>query len=337
MLAATVIAPCLRHFFAQDSIHEDYGSKPILNSPNAVPILTKEEAQYLNKLVSTKEYRDGVKSFPRLMSRQGEGYGFPDNSYQAIKMAIEDGFSKIRISISTTADNVIYCSHSYELENNSKLKRVTLDGVTYTQDIDITKTTSDFIDRICYKGYPIPTLDKVMSLLVQYPIEVTLELKNSFSDNQLKLLINKVNYYNMPVILSSEVKDIDRLTDFNANLNIGVIFHYTDTRASNIIKRYEKKYKTLRFDCFYEDEVSPEAISNIIHPDIKLKFGAQSPSIQELMELMQWVDVCEVPYRLSKIQDSQKEETNSSLSLNPECGESKQEPQEEEISPLPVH
>ena len=247
--------------------------------------------------------RNRVAALTRVMNRQGEGYGYPENSIPAIQAALNDGYKMIRVSVAVTNDDKFYCTHVYELENNSTYKYVKINGETYTEDIDINSSTSTFIDSLTYKGYAIPTLDAVMSEMVKHQMDsITWELKGTFTDSQLHALVKKSYYYNMPVVFSAGYLDIDQLTTLYTDLNIAVIFNYTDSLGSGFKTRYENKYKTMRYDCYWGDTVSEEQVSTVIHKDnVTLKFGAGTiPNASTILSnYVKWVDVSEVNYPLS--------------------------------------
>lgn len=257
----------------------------------------------IERLVSIENNLNLVrKKYTRLMNRQGEGYGFPDNSIQGIISALNDGFSKIRVAVASTSDNVLYCTHSSEMKNNASANCLKLDGVTYTENVSINDVDSAFIERLLYKNYPIPKLDAVMDLVYAYDVELTLELKDTFTSAQAQILIDTINYYRVPVIISGLSGDtqLNAITALSTNMDIGVIFHYTDSAARYAINLYTGKCKSLRFDCFLDDTISKESLTSIIHPNYKLKLGGSNPAASEIKELLKWVDVCETARQYSE-------------------------------------
>ncbi len=270
------------------------------------PLTESEQNEIQNKtgLISQiwAELGKSNAHYPRLMNRQGEGYGYPDNSLEGITCAAKDGYSKIRLSIVNSLDGVFYCSHSYEMENNSVFNYATMNGEIITDDIYLYNCESSYIDALLYKGYSIPRLKDALAELVKYDIEITWELKGTYTNQSLKELVNLSLFYNMKIIFSADECYIDQLVKIREDLNIALIFYYDDSLAIKYKTLYMAKCKKMRFDCYWGDVVSADSLINYIHPDVDLKFGGGTlPSLPEVLETMQWVDVCEVSYRISSL------------------------------------
>lgn len=273
--------------------------------------LTADEQAEINNTVGYKSIfasRDDVKivklenHYPRLMNRQGEGYGYPDNSIEGVLSALNDGYRKIRIGVASTSDNVYYVTHSYEMEHNSTSNCLTYasDGTAYTQDVQINNVTSEFIDSLLYKGYKIPTLEEMLDKLCQYDVEITLELKDSyFSTVRAQKLLEITNYYNLKFIYSGSILHLRFLYPLTTELDLAVIFQYTDALAEQYTAELEGKYKTLRFDCYWSDTITKASILTYIHPKYKLKLGGVVVTFAEALEGMKYCDVCEVNFKLS--------------------------------------
>ena len=101
----------------------DNAQKPHL-TPNQIVLLWKQGTvikghwawMYYDSVLSSKVDYISSSAFveiapDRLMCRQGEGYGYPDNSIMGVKAALNDGFKNIRISCAHTSDGVCYATH----------------------------------------------------------------------------------------------------------------------------------------------------------------------------------------------------------------------------------
>lgn len=243
------------------------------------------------KLINNKKY----------MSRQGEGYGYPDNSIEGIRAALEDGYKNIRISIASTSDNVIYCTHSSEMQNNSNVNCLKYNGVTYTNDVFINNETSTFINNLLYKNYPIPTLQSVMELISFYGADVTLEVKDSYTSVQVAKVIEYANYYSVNVTLSGLRSQLEAFYTANNNLNLGLIFNFSDTFIERYIRDVKPLCKSMRFDCFYTDTIDTPTLTTMVHPDYKLKLGGSIITLAELKLYSAYVDFVESTLKYSDI------------------------------------
>lgn len=235
------------------------------------------------------------------MSRQGEGYGFPDNSKEAILAALEDGYRNIRISIASTKDEIIYCTHSYEMKNNDTFHVLEEGNRAIDRKLFINNETSETIDQIQYRKYPIPRLETLLKDIACYDCDITLELKDKYTEKALMKIIDLTRYYNtINFTLSSDPDTIMQLSKIDESLNLAVIFQYTDGRAKHFINLFENKTKELRFDCYYSDEITKESIITVVHPKYRIKLGGQPITQQNLKDYAGWIDVIEYSLKISQ-------------------------------------
>ena len=233
----------------------------------------------------------------RIMNRQGEGYGFPDNSLEAVKRAMWDGNNMIRVAVACTSDNVLYCTHSYELRNNSTLHVLTYasDGTAYNDNVFINEVTSTFIDTLKYKGYVIPRLSAVLAYLSRFDVGVTLELKDRFSATAIQNMINSCGYYNViPVYSCNDYNGAD-LLGVSENVDFAIIFEYTTALAAEKYAAYKDHCKSLRFDVYYTDSVPQNDIISYHKLGVKFKVGGNNPTQAQYESFAPWCDVIEVP------------------------------------------
>ena len=229
-----------------------------------------------------------------VMSRQGEGFGYPDNSILAVKESLKNGYNKIRISVASTSDNVLYCTHSYELQNNSTTNCLKLDGNLYNDNVEINNKESSFINRLSYKDYPIPTLEDMLKMLSLYNVEVTIELKDTITEENAAKLLELIKYYKAKCIISGLEEQIQFFLD--KDMNLAIIMHFNETYARQLIQSYktsQNRCKSLRFDCWYDDTITKNNIIDLIHPDYKIKLGGGIPTDLLLKNSLSWADVCE--------------------------------------------
>ena len=239
----------------------------------------------------------------RIMNRQGQGYDYPENSKEGILSAMEDGYRNIRISVAATSDNVIVCNHAYELAHASTSVAFKLDGESYTTDTNINEVTADFISRITYKGYGIPTLRSVLDDIMKYDTKITLELKGTYTTESATELLNIIHYYNLDYVISGMANStqIDVFTAIRQDLNLAVILRYSDNEARNYITKYKNVCKSLRLDCYWTDTIPEASLANIIHPDYKIKLGGSEVTSAQVHAALPWCDACECALKLSEL------------------------------------
>lgn len=244
-----------------------------------------------------------ARKYYRLMNRQGEGYGYPDNSIPGVLMAIYDGYKMVRIAVAHTSDNVFYVTHSYEMQHNSQYGYLKQNDVAYTSDVNINSVTSEFIDSLTYKDYPIPKLSDMLNDLSLYDIQITVELKDSNDATTAQILLDQLNYNNLNYVISGTSNQLSPFVALRNDLDIAVIFEYSDADANAFIQQYEGHCKSLRFDCYWSDTISATSIKNVIHPKYKIKLGGGTgvPADTEIAPYLAWADVAEVNYVYSRL------------------------------------
>ena len=259
--------------------------------------LSEDLSAQIQQISSCKHYTK------KIISRQGQGYGYPDNSLEGITAALKDGYRNIRLSVASTGDNVIYCTHSYELSHNTGYQTpvITQNGQPYTQNVVINDVTSEFIDSILYKGYAIPTLDEALKVISLYDADVTLEVKDDFSATAIQNIIDAIKFYSINITLSGLPQQVEPFANVYGGLNLGLIFNYSVNAAATYKARFEGKYKTVRFDCFFTDTITTTDIINNIHPDVKLKLGGSNITAAQAKEYMAYLDVTEYQGKVSDI------------------------------------
>jgi len=259
--------------------------------------LSEDLSAQIQQISSCKHYTK------KIISRQGQGYGYPDNSLEGITAALKDGYRNIRLSVASTSDNVIYCTHSYELSHNTSYPTpvITQNGQPYTQNVVINDVTSEFIDSILYKGYAIPTLDEALKVISLYDADVTLEVKDDFSATAIQNIIDAIKFYSINITLSGLPQQVEPFANVYGGLNLGLIFNYSVNDAATYKARFEGKYKTVRFDCFMTDTITKSNIINNIHPDVKLKLGGSNITAAQAKEYMAYLDVTEYQGKVSDI------------------------------------
>jgi glycerophosphoryl diester phosphodiesterase len=231
------------------------------------------------------------------MSRQGEGYGYPDNSIEAIGAAMSDGYRNIRISVAHTSDNVWYCTHSYEMQHNSTNHCLTyaVDGSPYANDLDINSTTSAFLDTLLYNGRPIPKLADALKLISRYNSDVTIEMKDDISASVASSLVDLVIAYRKDAVFSGTKSQCQTICNlYNGILNVAVIFNYTDSLHADCVATFITSgiAKSLRCDCYYGDTVTEAQLADI-HETGTLKFGGGGVTAAQALGYLEYLDVME--------------------------------------------
>ena len=260
------------------------------------------EQQISNKSDELKTLR--ARNCKRVISRQGEGYGFPDNSAEGIIAAVKDGYSRIRLSVATTSDDVYYCTHSYEMQHNSEQHVLTINGEAYNENVSINSETSTFIDTLEYKGYAIPRLADVLAELAQYGTDVTLEIKDdSFTSARASNLFKTCNHSNVAVTYIGTLAQIQTLLSVTSGskLNIGIVDVYTDAKAQTALTALNDNFKKLDFCCSltWENVITDTSLEEVIHPNYNIRVGGTYLTWAQVLEYMEWADGVEYTAKLS--------------------------------------
>ena len=190
------------------------------------------------------------------------------------------------------------------MQNNTSFATpvLKLDGSDYNENVDINSVTSSFIEQLLYKGYKIPKLDDMLKKLSKYDIEITLELKDSWTEDRAKVLVDTINYYRVKVIVSGMLTNqVQPVVDYSHGMDVALIFQYTDSLAQSYISEMTGKCRSLRFDCYYSDVISKASVAEIVHPNYKIKLGGSNPARSDLDDALVWADVCETNIRYSDL------------------------------------
>lgn len=242
-----------------------------------------------------------------LMSRQGEGFGHPDNSLAGVVAAVKSGFDKLRVSVAFSSQMTPYCTHEYELSNNATLQMVRYDGAAYADNININSWTDAEINRLTYKGHttswePIPTLASVMDAAIKAGVkEMTWELKGGQTTEMLQTIVSMAKRYSIPVIISDDISLVQRISNIDSHMQLAAIFHYNtaDAQAAKAVQ-----CESMRFDCYYEDSISDADLTYIrSYPEASLKLGGITyPTAAAVTGYLPKYDVLELGYSGTVIQ-----------------------------------
>lgn len=236
----------------------------------------------------------------RLHSRQGEGYGYPDNSLEGIKATIKDGYRGIRIAVASTSDHVIYCTHSYELRNNKTLNlnyvTVASTGNVYDGDIQINNVTSDFINTLLYKGYPIPTLESVFAFLNRFDLNVTLEVKERMGSTDVTNMFNLCKYYGIDPVFSCDSYNVNDLLAVSDDIHLESILEpYSRNLADTRYSTLKDHCKSLRFGLVYGNTMPTQADVIEFHGEgVTFRTAGNQPTQVQFKDAIKWADVVEV-------------------------------------------
>ena len=236
----------------------------------------------------------------RLHSRQGEGYGYPDNSLEGIKATIKDGYHGIRIAVASTSDHVIYCTHSYELRNNKTLSlnyvTVASTGNVYDGDIQINNVTSSFIDTLLYKGYQIPTLESVLAFLNRFDLDVTFEVKERMGATDVTNMLNLCKYYGVDPVFSCDSYNVNDLLAVSEDIHLESILEpYSKTLADTRYLALKDHCKSLRFGLVYGDTMPTQSDVIEFHGEaVTFRTAGNQPTQAQFEDAIKWADVVEV-------------------------------------------
>ena len=225
---------------------------------------------------------------------------YPDNSYEGIKSAVKDGYSGFRIAVASTSDNMIYCTHSYEMRNNKTLNlnylTVKSTGDVYDGDVMINNVTANFIDTLLYKGYAIPTLSKVLAYISRFDLAVTLEVKDRMSATAVQNMLEICNYYGVFPVLACDSYNVEDVLAVSENVNIETILSpYSDSLAETRYNALKDHCKSLRFCIVYTDTMPTQSIVAHYHAlGIKYRLAGNQPTQMQFENGVGWADILEV-------------------------------------------
>jgi len=148
---------------------------------------------------------------------------FKENTLQAFKYCFKKDFG-IETDLHVTKDDKIICFHDFNLKKKFKLNK-------YVKNL-----TFNEINIIAKKfNYYIPELKELIKISKNKNY-LMLEIKSSFSKNNLNELINLTKKLNFFSITSFKEKNIKNLYRLKKKLNLGVAFGST-TKVNKIIQK----------------------------------------------------------------------------------------------------
>jgi glycerophosphoryl diester phosphodiesterase len=153
---------------------------------------------------------------------------FKENTLQAFKYCFKKNFG-IETDLHTTKDDRIICFHDFNLRKKFSLNK-------YVKNL-----TFEEINKIAKKfNYYIPELKELIKIS-QNKHYLMLEIKSSFSKENLKELINQTKKLKFFSITSFNEKNIKNLYKLKKRLNLGVVFAST-TKVNKIIQKSKLAY-----------------------------------------------------------------------------------------------
>ena len=152
---------------------------------------------------------------PEVCAHRGDNVNAPDNSYEALELAVSEGLPWIELDVQITADGVVVAEHDATLKRRFGLDEAVAD-MTYDEIMQhevISSTGGD------YKNVHITTLEKVLLLAKENDVLVQVETKPSEKrpglEEEVLRLIEKTGMHDKVMIISlhsdsiAKVKELD--------------------------------------------------------------------------------------------------------------------------------
>ena len=163
---------------------------------------------------------------------------YQENLLKSFEQSFKKGFG-IETDIHATKDNEFICFHDFTLTRIFKRKE-SVKNLSYLQIKNISEKQKK----------PVPLLkDLLKSSKNRYFLFI--EIKPTFSINQLKKLLNETKKYKKCVFISFKHKNIFNILKLNKKTKVGLSFSPPTSVRSIIQKSKNKKIDCLILDKFY--------------------------------------------------------------------------------------
>ena len=155
-----------------------------------------------------------------------------ENSIESFRNSIKEGYG-IETDLHITKDKQIVCFHDFNLKYKFKLNK------------QIKKTNYDFLKKISKKYYiKIPLLKDLLKITNnKHPL--FLEIKPTFNNESLKILLNLLRKTRKYGIISFREKNLINLYQLNNKLYLGLLFNATAKFKTIQLKASKKHVKFL--------------------------------------------------------------------------------------------
>ena len=163
---------------------------------------------------------------------------YHENLLKSFEQSFKKGFG-IETDIHATKDNEFICFHDFTLTRIFKRKE-SVKNLSYLQIKNISEKQKK----------PVPTLKELLkSSKNKYFLFI--EIKPTFSINQIKKLLNQTKKYKKCVFISFKHKNIFNILKLNKKTKVGLSFSPPNSIQSIIQKSKNKKIDCLILDKFY--------------------------------------------------------------------------------------
>ena len=163
---------------------------------------------------------------------------YHENLLKSFEQSFKKGFG-IETDIHATKDNEFICFHDFTLTRIFKRKE-SVKNLSYLQIKNISEKQKK----------PVPTLKELLkSSKNKYFLFI--EIKPTFSINQIKKLLNETKKHKKCVFISFKHKNIFNILKLNKKIKVGLSFSPPNSIQSIIQKSKNKKINCLILDKFY--------------------------------------------------------------------------------------
>ena len=152
---------------------------------------------------------------PEVCAHRGDNVNAPDNSYEALELAVSEGLPWIELDVQITADGVVVAEHDQTLKRRFGLAKTVAD-MTYDELMQYEVISSTGGD---YKHVHITTLEEVLLLAKENNVLVQVETKTTEKrpglEEEVLRLIEKTGMHDRVMIISifsdsiAKIKELD--------------------------------------------------------------------------------------------------------------------------------
>lgn len=232
----------------------------------------------MDKKMNLNVYRPNRVS---VTAHRGDSKHAPENTMSAFRLAVENQADCVELDVRQTRDGRYIIMHDSSLKRTTGLDRK-VGEVNYAY-IEKLEAGSWFSDE--YAGEPIPTLEEVLAFAVENDVELNIELKPAYTDQDYEAgilkLIEAYDCADQCVLASSDYSVLKNVKILNPDIKTAYIVHvafgdigeleYADVISirhtyvnANMVKKLHKQGK----DIYAWTVNSEKTIKNLMFMDV---------------------------------------------------------------------
>lgn len=176
----------------------------------------------VNKKMNLNMYRPNRVS---VAAHRGDSQNAPENTMAAFRLAVENQADVIELDVRQTRDGKYIIMHDDSLKRTTGLDRKV--GEVNYEYIKKLEAGSYFSEE--YRGEPIPTLEEVLEFAIENDIELNIELKPAYTDQNYEegiiALLEQYDFVSSCVVASSDYDVLRKVKEINSDVKTVYIVH----------------------------------------------------------------------------------------------------------------